>query len=291
MPTEMDKITSAMVDPRFPKPWLYWFQRLAKLIGEKLDIITSAAGKVPQINSDGELEASTLVATSVVQGPATSVVGNVATFNNATGTLLSDAGVPLPEPSDTVVEETSYGIASDAGTSDDFSRADHTHGTPSEASVPSAASTVMAETSYGLSSNAGSALTYSKGDHTHGTPLYYLATVTGINAKTVAQTTIYTVPAGKSLVIERVVIRCTAFTVGSKSVQAVASLGGNSATYDDYLNSVTYTIAAVSTTIIDSLRDTAFPVYAEASVIKLSVETGSNATTETWAVDLFGYLI
>jgi hypothetical protein len=118
-----------------------------------------------------------------------------------------------------------------------------------------------------------------------------LATVTGIDAKTVAETTLYTVPAGKSLIISRVVIRCTAFTVGSKSVQAVASVGGNSATYDDYLNSVTYTIAAVNTAVTDNVLDSAVPVYAAGSVIKLAIETGSDATTETWAVDLFGYLV
>jgi len=118
-----------------------------------------------------------------------------------------------------------------------------------------------------------------------------LATVTGIDAKTVAQTTLYTVPTGKTLVISRVVIRCTAFTVGSKGVQAVASFGGNSATYDDYLNSVTYTIAAVNTAITDNVLDTAVPLYAAGSVIKLAIETGSDATAETWAVDLFGYLV
>lgn len=118
-----------------------------------------------------------------------------------------------------------------------------------------------------------------------------LATVAGIDAKTVAQTTLFTVPAGKSLVVNHVVIRCTAFTVGSKAVQAVASFGGNSATYDDYLNSVTYTIAAADVAIADSVLDAAVPVYAAGALFKLAIETGSDATTETWAVDVFGYLI
>jgi hypothetical protein len=118
-----------------------------------------------------------------------------------------------------------------------------------------------------------------------------LASVTGINAKSVAITELFTVPVGKSLVVDHVVIRCTAFTVGSKSIQAVASFGGNSATWDDYLNSVTYTIAALSTFIRDSVDDAALPVYAAGTTFKLSIETGSDATTETWAVDLFGYLV
>lgn len=118
-----------------------------------------------------------------------------------------------------------------------------------------------------------------------------LATVTGIDAKTVATTELFVVPSGKSLIVGHVVIRVTAFTSGGKSTQAVASFGGNSATYDDYLNSVTYTVAAASVAIADSILDAAVPVYAAAASFRLAVETGSNATTETWAVDLFGYLV
>jgi hypothetical protein len=119
-----------------------------------------------------------------------------------------------------------------------------------------------------------------------------LATVTGINAKTVAATTLYTVPTGKTAVIDHVVIRCTAFTVGTKSIQAIASFGGNSATWDDFLNTITYTIAAVSTHIKDrAALATVFPDYAAAATFKISIETGSDATTETWAVDVFGYLV
>lgn len=118
-----------------------------------------------------------------------------------------------------------------------------------------------------------------------------LATVTGINAKSTGATELYVVPTGKTLIVDHVVIRCTSFTSGGKSVQAVASFGGNSATYDDYLNSVTYTIAAASVAITDSVLDSAVPVYAAATSFRIIIETGSNATTETWAVDLFGYLI
>ncbi len=118
-----------------------------------------------------------------------------------------------------------------------------------------------------------------------------LATVTGIDAKAVAITSLYTVPAGFSLVVDHVVVRCTAFTVGTKGVQTVASFGGNSATWDDYLNTQTYTVAAVSTKIKDTVLDSATPIYAAASILKISVETGSDATTETWAVDVWGYLV
>ena len=118
-----------------------------------------------------------------------------------------------------------------------------------------------------------------------------MSTVTGIDAKTVATTTLYTVPSSKTLIPIFVVIRVTAFTVGAKAVQAIASFGGNSATYDDFLNSVTYTVAAVNTFIRDGVEDSAIITQAAADVFKISIETGSDATTETWAVDLFGYLL
>jgi len=118
-----------------------------------------------------------------------------------------------------------------------------------------------------------------------------VATVTGIDATAVAATTLYTVPAGNTFIPDHVVIRVTAFTDGGKAVQAVASFGGNAATYDDYLNSVTYTIAAADVFIRDSVEDTAAAIQAAADVFKIAIETGSDATTETWAVDLFGYLV
>lgn len=119
-----------------------------------------------------------------------------------------------------------------------------------------------------------------------------VATVTGINAKTVAATTLFTVPTGKTLIPMWVVIRVTAFTVGSKSVQAVASFGGNSATYDDYLNTITYTVAAVDVFITDrAADDSAITVQAAGDEFKISVETGSDADAETWAVDVYGYLV
>lgn len=118
-----------------------------------------------------------------------------------------------------------------------------------------------------------------------------MATVTGIDAKAVATTTLYTVPAGKTFIPDHVVIRVTAFTDGGKAVQAIASFGGNSATYDDFLNSVTYTIAAADVWLRDSVEDTATATQAAADVFKVSIETGSDATTETWAVDVFGYLV
>ncbi len=118
-----------------------------------------------------------------------------------------------------------------------------------------------------------------------------LVTVTGIDAKSVAVTTLYTVPNGKTFIPDHIIIRVTSFTSGGKGTQAIASFGGNSATFDDYLNTITYTVAAADVSIRDSVEDTTVVTQAAADVFSISIETGSDATTETWAVDLFGHLL
>lgn len=117
-----------------------------------------------------------------------------------------------------------------------------------------------------------------------------LATVDAIDATSTGDTELYTVPALKSAVLTGVSIRVTDFTAGAKAVQAVASVGAN-ITFDDYLNSVTYTVAASDVVILDNVLNTAVPVYAAADAITLTVETASDADVEVWSVDLFGYLI
>ncbi len=118
-----------------------------------------------------------------------------------------------------------------------------------------------------------------------------LATVSGIDATTVAVTSLLTVPTGKTFIPDHIVIRVTSFTSGGKSVQAIASFGGNSATFDDYLNTITYTVAAADVFIRDSVEDTAVVTQAAGDAFSISIETGSDATTEVWAVEVWGYLV
>ena len=117
-----------------------------------------------------------------------------------------------------------------------------------------------------------------------------LATVTGINAKTVAATTLIRVPLGKNMVVDHMVIRVTAFTAGAKAVQAKAEFGGT-ATWNDCVAEATYTVAAASVCFRVSAPATVVPIYQAAAYFKIDITTASDATTETWAVDLFGYLI
>ncbi len=122
--------------------------------------------------------------------------------------------------------------------------------------------------------------------------LVLISTTEGINAKTTGFTELLKVPTNKNFVPAFVIIRPTSFTSGGKSVQAIASFGGNSATYDDFLNSVTYTVSAAGTYLIDQPNDALqLPIQIGGTSFGMIIETGSNATTETWTVDLFGYYV
>ena len=122
-----------------------------------------------------------------------------------------------------------------------------------------------------------------------------LSTTTGIDATATGSTELYEVPAGKTMIPTMIVIRCTAFTVGSKAIDAVASFGGNSATYDDFLNSKTYDVDAVefiaTTFPMPTLTYTGQVTQDAGDSFRVIIETASDADTETWAVDLFGYLV
>jgi hypothetical protein len=124
-----------------------------------------------------------------------------------------------------------------------------------------------------------------------GDALGKLATLTGIDVTEASDFTVYTVSAGKSLIVTQLVIRVTSFTAGSKAINATISFGGNSTTYDDYIDSGTYVVAAANKAIIDKPIDPSSPIYAAGTAFKLKIEIPSDATTEEWAVDLFGYLI
>jgi len=69
-------------------------------------------------------------------------------------------------PASSVVSETSFGLSPAVGTSTDYARGDHSHGSPT---IP-LASSVVAETSFGQSSAVGTSTSVARADHTHGTP-------------------------------------------------------------------------------------------------------------------------
>lgn len=115
-----------------------------------------------------------------------------------------------------VTSQTSYGDASSNGTSNDYARADHSHGTPSltstapeslaiggsnvvgTASTPARADhvhavasfgNVTAQTSFGSSSSNGSSSSVARADHSHGTPAHDNAAHSLINLSALAAPT------------------------------------------------------------------------------------------------------
>ena len=101
---------------------------------------------------------------------------NVTIGENLTGDVLTvtvsaSGGGGGGTPASSVVSETSFGQSPAVGTSSDYARGDHSHGTPT---VP-LASTVVSETAFGQSSAVGTSTNVARADHTHGTPALPLA--------------------------------------------------------------------------------------------------------------------
>jgi len=117
-----------------------------------------------------------------------------------------------------------------------------------------------------------------------------VATITGVDAKTTATHSLYTVPTGNSLIVTDVIIRCTAAnTVGGA---ASASFGANSTDFDNWSGIASIVVdAAGKSKLLNAVSATSIPVYAAASVFSMKITTGATATSQAIAVDVFGYLI
>lgn len=125
-------------------------------------------------------------------------------------------------------------------------------------------------------------------------PIILLASITGIDAKVVTATTLYTVPAGKQAIITDIFIRCTEAT--DITVDCDGTIGANATDYDDFI------ISGISqnmflendfnaTARLASLSGPPSIVYQAGDVIKLNITTGATGTSQTFAVDVWGYLI
>jgi hypothetical protein len=115
-----------------------------------------------------------------------------------------------------------------------------------------------------------------------------LSITTGINLKTVAATTLYTVPASRKAVITEAIVHVTAAT--TYTVGATVSVGQNSATYNDIIPATA--LLALAADNADELLDTnPFVVVAASTAIKMDVSVGATATTATAQVILIGFLV
>lgn len=119
-----------------------------------------------------------------------------------------------------------------------------------------------------------------------------IATVTGINAKTTGATTLFTVPTGNTFVCTAVYVRVTAFTAGGKNQNNNVEVGGNDGVFDNFASeSGVGTVALGNVFRIQPAIGEVGTSYAAGIVFSLNISQASNASVETWAVDVFGYLI
>ena len=116
----------------------------------------------------------------------------------------------------------------------------------------------------------------------------YLARVTGIDGTAIATTTLYTVPTGKSVIVTRVVVRCTAATTPA----AGPTFGvGIAAGEDDIVASAAHAAFINTDTFVIVFPKDPAVVATAAQVIKLGIDTGSTNAAMTLAVDIQGYLV
>ena len=115
-----------------------------------------------------------------------------------------------------------------------------------------------------------------------------LSTTTGIDAKIVATTNLYTVPVGNTAIVTGAVIRVTV----ADTVTVSPTLGiGIAAGEDDIISSTLLTGLNLITEFYKFNVEGIAVVGAATEVIKLGIDTGATATTMTISIDLIGYLI
>jgi hypothetical protein len=98
--------------------------------------------------------------------PGTNVTFSEAVVADKLEVTINASGGGGGTPASSVVSETSFGLSPIVGTSTNFARQDHSHGSPT---IP-LASSVVSETSFGLSSAVGTSTSVAREDHSHGTP-------------------------------------------------------------------------------------------------------------------------
>ena len=108
-----------------------------------------------------------------------------------------------------------------------------------------------------------------------------LSTTTGVDMKTAASTTIYTVPAGKTLVIHHVIVRSNSASLA----------GGTSYSFTAWRQAVD--LSGMTTTTgfreLNTTDNTTFVMNVAATAVQITVTTGSTAAC-TATIQLYGTL-
>ncbi len=119
------------------------------------------------------------------------------------------------------------------------------------------------------------------------TTLEYRLSSTSVNVGAIAVTALYTVPAGKTAIITRVVIRSASGTF-DQVADPILNIGWQ-AVASNVVASATYTTPANTTSYIQPAVIAAATIGAAAEVLNFNVTTAATAST-TATVDVFGYL-
>jgi len=109
-----------------------------------------------------------------------------------------------------------------------------------------------------------------------------LSTTSGINAKVVANTTLYS--SNLTTVVLFGIVRCTAATAITVAPQVSIGIGGGF--NNIYPNTA---LTGLNATTLAYVFDSLGVIAASPGTITFAVNVGATATTMTVAVDLFGY--
>lgn len=113
-----------------------------------------------------------------------------------------------------------------------------------------------------------------------------LSTTTAISGTAIANTLLYTVPAGKTAVITGYVVRCTAATaITNGSAAGIGNVAGtNNISASQAMNTLTSTLATFQWSVTGISLATA-----AAGTIYYNQGTGATGTSQTIQIDLMGY--
>jgi len=112
-----------------------------------------------------------------------------------------------------------------------------------------------------------------------------LSAITGVNAKTTGTTALYTVPTGKTAVVTKVMIRCTA----ASAITSGPALDIGVTAGDIYPNT-TLTAVTTANKVYGFISNGVTTAATAAQVINLNINTAATGTSQTIEVLVFGIL-
>ena len=115
-----------------------------------------------------------------------------------------------------------------------------------------------------------------------------LATVTGVDMKTVGKSTLYTVPTGKTLYVTHVVIREPSASMAGGTDYDIGT-GASADTWRQTINLSSMTTSGTDYMVIAGADVTKYTDNAAAAVFGIYVNTGTTLAC-TATIDVFGFL-